>query len=85
MQFLTPSQYTVAPALVAAVFLVISSFSSDYFRERGLHIAASLLISIVGYTLLITVDLGNIGFTYFAIFMTTVGVSLICQVPPLLN
>lgn len=36
----------------------------------------SLLISIIGYVLLITVDLGNVALTYFAIFMTTVGVSL---------
>ncbi len=34
----------------------------------------ALFISIIGYTLLITVDLNNIGLNYFAIFMTTVGV-----------
>ncbi|KAH8884942.1 retrograde regulation protein 2 [Thozetella sp. PMI_491] len=65
--------YTVAPSLVAAVFLVAASFSSDYFNERGIHMAVSLIISIIGYILLIAVDLSNIGLTYFAIFMTTVG------------
>lgn len=35
----------------------------------------SLAISVIGYILLITVNLDNIGLTYFAIFMTTVGVS----------
>lgn len=37
----------------------------------------SLAISVIGYILLITVNLDNIGLTYFAIFMTTVGVSLL--------
>lgn len=60
---------------MAAVFLVIATFSSDHFRERGIHMVVSLAISVVGYILLITVDLDNIGLTYFAIFMTTVGVS----------
>jgi hypothetical protein len=36
--------------------------------------AVALVISIVGYTLLITLDLSSVGLTYFAIFMTTVGV-----------
>jgi len=57
------------------VFLVAATFSSDHFRERGIHMVVSLAISVVGYILLITVDLDNIGLTYFAIFMTTVGVS----------
>ncbi len=65
----------MAPSLVAAVFLIAATFSSDYFGERGIHMVVSLLISVVGYTLLITVDMNNIGVTYFAIFMTTVGVS----------
>ncbi len=37
--------------------------------------AISGVISIIGYILLITIDLTNIGVTYFAIFITTVGVS----------
>ncbi|KND92576.1 putative transporter [Tolypocladium ophioglossoides CBS 100239] len=65
--------YTVAPSLVAAVFLLAASCFSDHFCERGIHMAVSLLISIIGYTLLITVDLKNVGLTYFAIFMATVG------------
>lgn len=65
----------VAPALVAAVALVLATISSDYFRERGIHLAGSLLISIVGYALLMSIDLENTAVTYFAIFITTVGVS----------
>jgi hypothetical protein len=68
-------KYTVAPSLVAAVFLTLVSYSSDRFRERGLHMAVALIISIIGYTLLIKIDLDRVGVTYFAIFLTTVGVS----------
>jgi hypothetical protein len=53
----------------------MATFSSDHFRERGIHMVVSLAISVIGYILLITVNLDNIGLTYFAIFMTTVGVS----------
>ncbi|ETN38618.1 uncharacterized protein HMPREF1541_06655 [Cyphellophora europaea CBS 101466] len=65
--------YTVAPALVAAVLLLVATFSSDHFHERGMHMVISLLVSIIGYALLITVNLDNVGLTYFAIFVTTVG------------
>lgn len=41
--------------------------------------AASLLISIIGYVLLMTIDLENTAVTYFAIFMATVGVSALAS------
>ncbi|KAJ5556233.1 retrograde regulation protein 2 [Penicillium frequentans] len=65
--------YTVAPALTAAAVLVLYTKSSDYFEERGLHCAASGLVSLIGYIILITIQPSQIGVMYFAIFLCTAG------------
>lgn len=68
--------YTVAPAATAAVFLLVFAYSSDYFRERGLHMTVPLLCSIVGYSVLLAIDVeSHIGIGYMAIFFCTIGVS----------
>lgn len=69
------SQYTVAPALTGAVVLVAWCVSSDRFRERGLHIAASGAVSLIGYIILATVSTKQTGVVYFAMFLCTAGVS----------
>jgi hypothetical protein len=69
-------KYTVAPALTAAVFLIAISFSSDHFRERGFHMALPVIISLIGYVILVAKDITvykAVG--YFAIFLCTIGVS----------
>lgn len=69
-------QYTVAPALTAAVFLLVFAYSSDHFRERGFHMTAPLVLSVIGYAILLAVDIEKqIGIGYMAIFFCTIGVS----------
>ncbi|KAL2418597.1 MFS-type transporter efuF [Exophiala dermatitidis] len=65
--------YTVAPALTGAVFLVAWCKSSDYFRERGLHIAAAGLLSLIGYVILVSIGTDQTGVLYFAMFICTTG------------
>ena len=51
------------------------SFSSDYFQERGFHMVGALSTSLVGYILLMTVNVTTqMGVAYFAIFLCTIGV-----------
>ncbi len=66
--------YTVAPSLVACVALIGTGYSSDYFRERGFHCATPQAVSVIGYIILLVVDTKNTAVTYFAIFITTIGV-----------
>jgi hypothetical protein len=75
-----PLQYTVAPAVTAAVVLIILSYSSDYFRERGFHMTIPLGFSIIGYSVLLGIDIETQrNAAYGAIFFCTMGVSLARQ------
>ncbi|KAJ5807616.1 Major facilitator superfamily domain general substrate transporter [Penicillium robsamsonii] len=66
--------WTVAPNLVGAVFLLCVAKSSDYFRERTLHIVFSLTVSLVGMIILIAIDVqNNKGVAYFACFLMAAG------------
>ncbi|KAJ6443733.1 Lovastatin diketide synthase LovF [Purpureocillium lavendulum] len=65
--------YTIAPALTGAVFLVCWCKSSDYFRERGGHITASTVVSLIGYIILLTINTSNTAVLYFAMFLCTIG------------
>ncbi|KAJ5927570.1 Major facilitator superfamily domain general substrate transporter [Penicillium verrucosum] len=66
--------WTVAPNLVGAVFLLCVAKSSDYFRERTLHIVFSLAVSLVGMVILIAIDVqNNKGVAYFACFLMAAG------------
>lgn len=52
------------------------SFSSDHFQERGMHMVGALSTSLVGYILLMLVNMTTQkGVAYFAIFLCTIGVS----------
>ncbi|KAK6381593.1 hypothetical protein LTS17_004652 [Exophiala oligosperma] len=67
-------KYTVAPAMTAAVFLLIFAYSSDYFRERGFHMTVPLVLSLVGYAILLGADIEKQkGTGYLAIFFCTIG------------
>jgi Na+/melibiose symporter-like transporter len=71
----TALQFTVAPAATSACTLLVISFSSDHFQERGLHMVGALSISLVGYLLLMFFDTATQkGVAYFAIFLCTIGV-----------
>ncbi|KAI9923943.1 hypothetical protein ASPWEDRAFT_50323 [Aspergillus wentii DTO 134E9] len=48
--------YTVAPYAVGTVVLWVLCWSSDYFRERSLHLSGALMITFVGYIILICID-----------------------------
>ncbi|KNG89436.1 hypothetical protein ANOM_003142 [Aspergillus nomiae NRRL 13137] len=66
--------YTVAPYCVGTVVLWIIAKSSDHFRERSFHLAAALIITFVGYIILVTVDADtNKGVAYFACFLLAAG------------
>ncbi|VUC29415.1 unnamed protein product [Clonostachys rosea] len=65
--------YTVAPALTGAVFLVAWCKLSDRLRERGFHMAASAVVSLIGYVILSTIDTNNTSVLYFAMFLCTIG------------
>lgn len=66
--------YTVAPYCVGTVCLWIICRSSDHFRERSLHLAASLMLTFTGYLILIAVDApSHKGVAYFACFLLAAG------------
>ncbi|KGB74429.2 high-affinity nicotinic acid transporter [Cryptococcus deuterogattii R265] len=66
--------YTVAPNIVGTCFLVLFTQSSDYFRERALHIVVPLIITMVGFIILGTIDvLSYKGVAYFACFLLCIG------------
>ncbi|KGO77104.1 Major facilitator superfamily domain, general substrate transporter [Penicillium italicum] len=66
--------WTVAPNLLGAVVLLCVAKSSDYFRERTLHIVFSLTVSLVGMIILIAIDVqSNKGVAYFACFLMAAG------------
>ncbi|KAL2835328.1 major facilitator superfamily domain-containing protein [Aspergillus pseudoustus] len=66
--------WTVAPNLVGAVILLCVAKSSDYFRERSIHIIISLIISLVGMLVLASIDVvNNKGVSYFACFLLAAG------------
>lgn len=60
--------------VVGTVFLVCFTQSSDYFRERSLHVVVPLLITMIGFIILGTIDvLANKGVAYFACFLLCIG------------
>ncbi|KAK8864424.1 hypothetical protein IAR55_001672 [Kwoniella newhampshirensis] len=66
--------YTVAPNIVGTCFLVLFTQSSDYFRERSLHVVVPLIITMIGFIILGTIDvLNNKGVAYFACFLLCIG------------
>ncbi|EPQ60669.1 MFS general substrate transporter [Gloeophyllum trabeum ATCC 11539] len=66
--------YTVAPNIAGTVVLLIMTFSSDYFRERSIHICVPLAIGLVGFIILGTIDvLAHRNVAYFACFLLCMG------------
>lgn len=66
--------YTVAPNVVGTVCLLGFTFSSDYFRERSLHVVVPLLITMVGFIILGSIDVvHNTGVGYMACFFLCIG------------
>ncbi|PLB43327.1 allantoate permease [Aspergillus steynii IBT 23096] len=66
--------YTVAPYCAGTVFLWTICKSSDHFRERSTHLAASLMLTFTGYIILIAVDAPtHKPLAYFACFLLASG------------
>ncbi|TFY79654.1 hypothetical protein EWM64_g4357 [Hericium alpestre] len=66
--------YTIAPNVVGTVALVILTFSSDYFRERTIHICIPLATAVAGFIILGCINpLESKGVAYFACFLLCMG------------
>lgn len=66
--------WTVAPNSVGFVVLLCVTKSSDYFRERSLHIVLALCISLTGLIILAAIDVvDNKAVAYFACFLLCSG------------
>ncbi|KAH8835313.1 major facilitator superfamily domain-containing protein [Flagelloscypha sp. PMI_526] len=65
---------TVAPNIVGTVALLLLTFSSDYFRERSIHICIALATGITGFIVLGAIDpVAHRHVAYFACFLLTMG------------
>ncbi|KAK4687543.1 hypothetical protein P7C73_g2583, partial [Tremellales sp. Uapishka_1] len=65
--------YTVAPFVCGTIVLLVTSWSSDRFRERGFHLASSLVFVIIGCVILVALPTTSIHVGYFATFLITFG------------
>lgn len=65
--------FTVAPFACGTLAMLITAWSSDRLRERGLHLASSLALVVVGCILLACLPISSTGPAYFATFLVTMG------------
>lgn len=49
--------YTVGPNLTASFIQLLTSWLSDHFQQRGTIASGALLVSLIGFVLLGTLDL----------------------------
>lgn len=49
--------YTVGPNLTAAAIQVTTAWLSDYYQQRAFYSAGAILVSLIGFVLLGTLDL----------------------------
>lgn len=62
---------TVPPYIIAAAWLIFISWISDRYKRRGVFAMGHALVSMMGYTLLVTND--RPAFKYMAVFFAAVG------------
>ncbi|UOH84432.1 hypothetical protein LQV05_001233 [Cryptococcus neoformans] len=65
--------FNVAPYVVGTICLLITSWSSNWFRERGFHLASSFVLVLIGCIILIALPVSQMGARYFATFLITAG------------
>ncbi|TYJ53842.1 hypothetical protein B9479_005529 [Cryptococcus floricola] len=65
--------FTVAPYVTGTIVLLITSYSSDHYRERAFHLASALVWVIVGCLILVAIPVSSVGVGYFAVFLITAG------------
>ncbi|KAF9916486.1 hypothetical protein BX616_003627 [Lobosporangium transversale] len=78
------TQAMTAPAyIIACLFTIICAFSSDRFRERGLHYSLPTFLGCLGYILLIITKDSSTIVRYVSLTITAIGV--FSSVPPMLS
>ncbi|WVQ75736.1 hypothetical protein IAR50_005367 [Cryptococcus sp. DSM 104548] len=65
--------FTVAPYVTGTLVLLVTSYSSDYHRERAFHLASALVWVMVGCVILVAIPISSVGVGYFAVFLVTAG------------
>ncbi|KAK0460431.1 major facilitator superfamily domain-containing protein [Desarmillaria tabescens] len=70
---LTTNLLTVAPNFVGGFGMLLTAASSDYFRERSLHMAGAMTVTMIGFIILYVVDVSNTGIQYFGSFLLCLG------------
>ncbi|KAH9912232.1 MFS general substrate transporter [Amylocystis lapponica] len=60
---------TVAPYAAGWFLVIFQAWHSDRTHDRGWHIMASMLTSVVGYVILATCAQKSVGASYFALFL----------------
>mgnify|MGYP002718859035 CR=1 FL=1 len=65
--------FTVAPFMFGTLLLLITAWSSDRNRERGLHLASSVVLVIIGCVILAALPITEKKASYFAAFLITGG------------
>ncbi|KAF9180726.1 hypothetical protein BGZ51_005914 [Haplosporangium sp. Z 767] len=69
------TQVMTAPAyIIACIFTILAAFSSDRYRERGLHYAIPTFLGCVGYILLIVTKDSSTITRYVSLTITATGV-----------
>ncbi|KAF9317764.1 hypothetical protein BG003_000372 [Podila horticola] len=78
------TQVMTAPAyIIACLFTIVFAFSSDRFRERGIHYAFPTFIGGIGYILLIVTKDSSTAARYISLTVTASGV--FASVPAMLS
>ncbi|TFK57121.1 MFS general substrate transporter [Heliocybe sulcata] len=68
--------FTVAPNIVGTIALLMFTISSDYFRERSIHLCIALALNLIGFIILGSVNvLAHREIAYFACFLLCMGSS----------
>ncbi|KAK0463317.1 major facilitator superfamily domain-containing protein [Armillaria novae-zelandiae] len=70
---LTTNLLTVAPNFVGGFAVLFTAASSNYFRERSLHIAGAMTVTMIGFIVLDAVDVSKTGIQYFGSFLLCLG------------
>ncbi|KAG7445412.1 MFS general substrate transporter [Guyanagaster necrorhizus] len=70
---LTTNLLTVAPNFAGGFAVLLTATSSDYFRERSLHIAGAMSITMIGFIVIDTVDVKKTGIQYLGSFLLCLG------------
>lgn len=57
--------------MFGTIVLIITAWSSDHFRERGFHLASSMVMVMLGCIILAVLPITEKKASYFAVFLIT--------------